>query len=460
MTICHLPTQRHNQISTAIAAATIIMSQTKARTSSNYNYNNNSKNGTNTKWEGTRPNLDWKSITNEEIAEKFGNRYKTLRQQLAEYIESEYFDPFAPLPSNLIPQGTPAWHKLRCGVTGSMYSDALGFFEPKSAEFLGLADYFVGHEKAADVAAMLRSDAPKKKYDEGDAVRYVFMKWGTNHEANAVASYLNHNTKCTVMETGIWRSSFVFDGPEPITFQTGASPDRIVVDNETDETYVLEIKCPSPFLKADTFGKSKNTSQRASSTAHIHNNSQVTTITSLTQHNNISVATKVTAVVAQNTATAPAIMPLSPVQKNDPVVLRYMKRKPHSEIPVYYIPQIQAQMYFVGVNKCHYASWTPTDGMSVIEIEIDKEYCNDMFYFLGKFHARAMNCCDNKFPQVDFFHDEPGYHEFLGDTIKLSKKAKHLYTVPADKCVYGRMSSTQPIFFSDDDSSSVVVNNK
>lgn len=101
---------------------------------------------------------------------------------------------------------------------------------------------------------------------------------------------------------------------------------------------------------------------------------------------------------------------------------KYFKRKPHKKIPVYYIPQIQAQMMITQTKKLLFGSWTTTNGMNIFEVDYDEKYCAMMVKFIRDFYQEFV--ITNREPSENIFFDQEDYKIFLDKTLEISSNAK------------------------------------
>lgn len=185
------------------------------------------------KYKGAQPNLLWKAIDRDELA-----AFKTFIP-LTEKSAN-------PNDTRMILQHSQEWHDIRrVRLTGSILNAALGFFEKENAKRLGLASYYVSHQKLVNVWSHLRSayfalpssGAMGPQFEEHVQMK---MDWGTIHEANGLATFAKAFPNYMVRETGFWKmdnsclpkqstdhaSPFYVDLSE--LPQMGASPDGLL----------------------------------------------------------------------------------------------------------------------------------------------------------------------------------------------------------------------------------------
>lgn len=298
-----------------------------------------------TKFQGTRPNVKWRSYTAYDLIAETGGGGR--------YV------PMDPDCSHLR-QGSALWHEQRLGhFTASTFATVLGFFEPRAAMELGISR-LASHDKVLSLRdSMIRGT--RLVFDHATRVK---MDWGTHHELNAVLTLLNDRPSLKVHETGFWTlreehiplvsrgegSTQTSDGDgcgDGLCFddlpRIGASPDGVVYDSSvslTEPQYLLEVKCPAPFFPME------NRAQRSAAAAALPG-------AAATEGQDNPNATT-------SQSTSGGVDVDQPERKKERKVYRYLKRKPFVQIPVYYIPQIQGQMLCSGIHKCIFVSYTPT----------------------------------------------------------------------------------------------------
>jgi putative phage-type endonuclease len=125
----------------------------------------------------------------------------------------------------VIVQGSPEWHKIRCGkVTASRIADLCA--KTKSGYGASRANYM------AQLVAERLTGVVSESYTN------AAMQWGIDTEAEARVNY-EFMTNATVEETG-----FVL---HPTVGHAGASPDGLVGDYG-----LVEIKCPTTSTHIET----------------------------------------------------------------------------------------------------------------------------------------------------------------------------------------------------------------
>lgn len=187
----------------------------------------------NKKFNGSKPNTLWAALSKDEL----------LKLQR-----------FISVDGTVVQQRTKEWHNARRDhITGSALAKSLGFFSKDINKSLNLStkSYKKGeilqcfdnlHESYGDVIS-------ETEYTK------VFQDWGTNHETNALITFLNFFTEYSVQETGFWSSKTNEDINKRIELlilsystseeegkymsnslpRIGASPDGLIIDNETKE---------------------------------------------------------------------------------------------------------------------------------------------------------------------------------------------------------------------------------
>jgi hypothetical protein len=347
----------------------------------------------NKKFNGSKPNVLWTALSKDEL----------LKLQR-----------FIPADSTIVQQRTEEWHNARRGhITGSSLAKSLGFFSKDINKLLNLS-----------VSKTYRKGEILQCFDNlydscGDAISEkeytkVFQDWGTNHETNALITFLNSFAEYSVQETGFWSSETNEDISKRIELlilsyskseeegkymnnflpRIGASPDGLIIDNKTKKiTGVLEIKCPSPYIPK--FDKEDNFIQK----------------------------------------------------------YQYIKRRPHKQVPMYYLPQIMTQMFVTNLNMCLFCSWTATAGMNVFEIEFDPKYMYELLYWTAKFNSHYLSCM-KKEPSTPMdedvfmkqFLDDSRYTAFIRESMDIVTKKAPLIRFIAKSSV----SQHQPIFYDSD----------
>ncbi|KAL0490602.1 hypothetical protein AKO1_003402 [Acrasis kona] len=325
---------------------------------------------------GENPNVLWRSVA-----------IKVLNEH-----------PQYQMGQGIVHQRTPEWFELRKNrITGSQFANALGFFDKSSIKRLKLKPTKTYHhpERVCIAYNEVLHYIPVESQiiqPEDQSVQQVFMNWGTNHETNALLTYLKEFKDHTVCETSfkiiddiklyIEKNCNIEDFQFVKNFDVlriGASPDGIILENGVERS-VLEAKCPTPFV---------------------------------------------------------------PDGKNEGM-FRYLKRKPQDHVPVYYIPQIMAEMMVTGLPMCTYCSWTATCGMSVFEIDFNKEYVNEMLYWCYRYiehigeYLKEHSLTDAEVFQ-GVFENEKRYQTFLDMSLNISASARRICTV--EKSVVGNQHS-------------------
>jgi len=116
-----------------------------------------------------------------------------------------------------VEQGTPEWHKLRIGkITSSRVAGIM------KSDNLKIVDELIYEAVCPDMAV----------WDEVDAYVSDAMKWGTEHESEAVEAYIK--------QTGIEMEAVGFCTHDTLEY-LAMSPDRLT----PDRTGAIEVKCPS-----------------------------------------------------------------------------------------------------------------------------------------------------------------------------------------------------------------------
>lgn len=378
-----------------------------------------------TKFQGTRPNVKWRSYTADDLVMETGGRYV----------------PMGPDCSHLR-QGSAQWHEQRSGhFTGSTLATVLGFFERKAARELGMSA-FSGHDRALSLQdTMLRGT--QSVFDHATRVK---MNWGTHHELNAVLTLLNDGPSLKVHETGFWtlreeHISLIGDtSGDDLCFddlpRIGASPDGVVYDSSvslTEPQYLLEVKCPAPFFPMNNGTERKKTT--AATVAHMLNGA----VSAESRDNADAMKSHPTADSEQGGVD----VDLPKKKEKQMNVYRYLRRKPFVQIPVYYIPQIQAQMLCSGIHKCIFVSYTPTKGMTVFEMDFDPEYAYLMLKMIRDFYQRYVKpglpsddddddtTAATSPPDIeeDYFFDQDDYQELLKRTKDLRANCPVVKTI-------------------------------
>lgn len=383
-----------------------------------------------TKFQGTRPNVKWRSYTADDLVMETGGRYV----------------PMGPDCSHLR-QGSALWHEQRSGhFTGSTFATVLGFFERKAARELGI-HAFSSHDRALSLQdTMLRGT--QSVFDHATRVK---MDWGTHHELNAVLTLLNDGPSLKVHETGFWTlpeehipliGGNSDGGFDDLCFddlpRIGASPDGVVYDSSvslTEPQYLLEVKCPAPFFPMNNGTERRKTTTTANTTATILNGA-----VSAESRDNAD-ATKSHPTSDSEQGGVDVNRPKKKEKQKN--MYRYLKRKPFVQIPVYYIPQIQAQMLCSGIHKCIFVSYTPTNGMTVFEMDFDPEYAHLMLKMIRDFYQRYVKpglpsddddddtTAATSPPDIeeDYFFDQDDYQELLKRTKDLRANCPVVKTI-------------------------------
>ncbi|KAL9642134.1 hypothetical protein ABK040_007139 [Willaertia magna] len=367
------------------------------------------------KFNGTQPNIKWKSITLEELQLMFPKHYFPLNSTLIENINDE--EELNEEYSQLVPQRTNLWNKLReKRITASKFSTVLGFFDTLVVKYLGLSKTFIKKNKNnilnndnisissieyenlftvpelldlfnLDDESILLQYLSFVKNDNIDTTARVFMDFGSNHEANGIATILSdfdfcneyNNNNYTIHETGFYcitknRFEKVFnkDDLKEFTFEElpllGASPDGLIKNDKDEIVACIEMKCPTCFVP-----KYKKKEEE--------------------QLNNGDNKTE----------------------------WMYMKRKPHENVPVYYLPQMIGQMIATNTTECYYCSWTCTLGCNVFKVSFNKEYAIEMLYWLTKGYQHVRN--GNRIIENYFILNEESdrYKKFLDWSVDIVK---------------------------------------
>jgi hypothetical protein len=283
------------------------------------------------KFQGPNPNVQWRAFTTEDLLSH---------------------SRFIPNSEEMPAQRSEQWFEQRKShITGSQLAKSVGFFSSPSVLRALKLEPRTYHRKGElkELYFNLHADTSDElKETNFTAFQRVFMDWGTYHEPNAILTFLHAFPEYTVQETGFWSSKERTDihdriveliqthaaNEEDNLFVTthlpdiGASPDGLVINKETNEIVgVLEIKCPTPFIPLfEKDGKFKS--------------------------------------------------------------YQYRKRKPHDQIPVYYLPQIMVQMFVTDVKQCLFSSWCTTTGMNVLQVKFDPEYMYQIFYWVARFNEQ------------------------------------------------------------------------
>ena len=328
------------------------------------------------KFQGTQPNVKWRAFTVDEL---------------------EKHERFIPMTEAMPAQRSEEWlEQRRNHVTGSQLSKALGFFSSKAIiKRLGL-DARTYYRKGELGDHYFNINATAESGDQRETVfseaQRVFMDWGTNHETNAILTFLQAFPEYAVKETGFWSSNEKSELKERVdqlvreSFEAeedyltiskylpriGASPDGLLLDKSSQQLLgVLEIKCPTPF---------------------------------------VPVASK-------------------QQQQDTAMTYQYIKRKPHEKIPVYYLPQIMLQMFVTDVQQSLFCSWCVTSGMKVFRVKYNKDYLSQMFYWIAKFNENYLlslsNNNDSSTPSFDeeefmkTFENDDKYLQFVTENLRI-----------------------------------------
>jgi hypothetical protein len=186
----------------------------------------------NKKFNGSKPNVLWTALSKDEL----------LKLQR-----------FIPADGTIVQQRIEEWHNARRGhITGSTLAKSLGFFSKDINKLLNLS-----------VSKTYKKGEILQCFDNlygscGDAISErdytkVFQDWGTNHETNALITFLNSFAEYSVQETGFWSSQTNEDINKRIELlilsyskseeegeyvnnflpRIGASPDGLIIDNKT-----------------------------------------------------------------------------------------------------------------------------------------------------------------------------------------------------------------------------------
>jgi len=349
------------------------------------------------KFSGTHPNTKWKSISFEQVQQMFPSRYLPLRP----LDESE---PVTDDNCFLVPQRSKRWHELRSNrITASNLSRALGMFNERAGKKLGLSKTYLNSNSDAlqcklfkslltveelknvfglteDEISTVKSNPVEDPTLPETITKQVFMDWGTNHELNCVATFLfdfDMESDSIFCETGFYTITkprmlqilsendlssvgLTFESIPPL----GSSPDGLLKHkNEEFPHSSVEIKCPTSFVPQ---------------------------------------------YVRKGEPTPP-----SPV-------FCYLKKKPHEEVPVHYLPQIYAHMLATNTKQCYYMSWTVTCGCKVYRVEFNKTYCLEMLYWLSRFYQ-----CVKSGQEIDMVSvaEDERYVKFLGQSLELAHSA-------------------------------------
>lgn len=111
-------------------------------------------------------------------------------------------------------------------------------------------------------------------------------------------------------------------------------------------------------------------------------------------------------------------------------------RPPSEDVPTLYVCQLMLEMLCLG-STCRSAVMvrqTATQGASIIEVERDDEWIDEMLYFLNRFQLDFVN---NKIPPPkDFFwnddndEEQARYRKFINRTVDIGKSGKLLSYIP------------------------------
>ncbi|EFC38377.1 predicted protein [Naegleria gruberi] len=353
----------------------------------------------NNKFNGENPNVKWKALYYEDIKEIYVNRYVPLNP------------PNEPIDENnchLFPQRSDKWLELRSNrITASRLSKALGFFSPAAVKMLDLSKSFLKQDKetvGTIYESILTRDElkelgmtdeeidqlkqPSNENPKEEIVKRVFMDWGSNHELNCVSTILNsHFDYDMFCETGFYiitedRLNQVFTKEDlekyELSFEKlpalGASPDGLLQSIDTNEIHsCVEIKCPTCFVE-----KYVKKEDRESG-------------------------------------------------RDIPLTFSYIKKKPHEEVPVYYIPQMYLQMIATNTKQCYYCSWTVTQGCNMFKVEFDKDFALEILYWIFKHYDLVKN--QKKRITPDCFISDERFIQFLQKSLEIQKGIQFVKTI-------------------------------
>jgi hypothetical protein len=275
----------------------------------------------------------------------------------------------------IIPQRSDEWYKLRKGrLTGSQFANALGFFDHSSCKKLNLKPKKTYHhpERVFLVYNGILEFFPVIEGDEDfSSAQRVFMDWGVHHETNALITYLDEFVDRNVKET---------------TF-------HIVDDLE----------------------------------AYIRRHCNMDDFAFVTDFSLIRIGASPDGIVVKDGQDD------SVLEIKCPTDFRYMKRKPHDTVPVYYIPQLMGEMMVTNLPKCTFCSWTITAGMNVFEVMFDQAYVNEMLYWFYRYvyHIKSVSpiSIDNLGIFEGIFMTEERYEKFLQWSMNIAESAVLLKTI-------------------------------
>lgn len=288
-------------------------------------------------------------------------------------------------PTDIVQQRSEEWFALRRHrLTGSQFANALGFFDKQSCKLLGLKPQTYHH---SDRVHVVYSNIKEPKEEVFDTAQRVFMDWGMHHESNAIITYLDEFKDHVIQET---------------TFYT--------IDNL--EEYINKHATVSDFDFVKDFSILKIGASPDGIVVKDNLPDSVLEIKCPT-----------------------AFIPDSKSQD-----FRYMKRKPHAAIPVYYIPQLMGEMMVTGLRECTFCSWTITAGMNVFRVGYDQAYVNEMLYWFYQYAQLIHGTTTVTDPSMfeGAFAENDRYKNFLAKTLEIAGTAVLIKTV--EKSAVGQLN--------------------
>jgi hypothetical protein len=334
------------------------------------------------KFKGSNPNVHWKELKKTWMSDiSYGLSTKKIINPVFDADKYHTYE-----------QGTEEWKSIRkqfisasglSGLFGFWTTLGMGYTGYKRLEYAkGLESFYNSVCFNLKVHALesnkTLSDLPKHiAYSEHEEMKKdVKLVWGSNHEANGLCVIAN-KIRNVISVTGFHTAIVDTDSFKKLPI--GASPDGLienvipesVVDQLDLTNYVIEIKCPCPFMEKDG-------------------------------------------------------------------LYTYRKVKPYGEVPPYYIPQIQMQMYLTKRKDALFCCYTPTLGCNFFHVKFDENYCREMVELIGYF---AKYCWENSTPPKDNFWSsiDRRYKEFCSRTVAISKSSRLILFVN-DSDVYQMIS--------------------
>lgn len=371
---------------------------------------------------GSRPNVYWRAVDREVL--RAHSSWENLPLAGALNIEKAR-------DLRYLRQDCEAWFAARSlvQVNASTAWMALGFGEPFAARRLGLSTSsgMRGHEHALHAFRQMLDPAPyaarRRKEDETDLVKQVYIKFGRLHETSAMLAFLtwencvfsDHARKCRVgKENGVPNDRRFLDMvrvqeaglyileeedlPDEYNVDylevpvIAASPDGIVRRRRGDRfgawelqgTEVVEVKCRVPFI---------------------------------------------------------------PLDNGRQWLFRLVEPKP--TVPAPHYAQIQFQMLCSGrhIRRAVLVSYAVLSGMTIFEIERNDAWLAMALRVLTDFQKEFVN--KNVEPCDDFFADRPEYAAFIELTRDSLQAADLVARVAADEveaCLLPQDASQKKVY--------------